>query len=140
MTDIPVKAYRENYRVYLVDTSCYGNVFYLSFHRWIANIKERYLMGKVPEFSDYFQKQGIKLIVVESVLKIFKEVKLHEDIKIALYCTILKKIKAELKYVILNKKDEKVAEAENTICFLDKNNKYMLIPKTIRAALEEILV
>lgn len=131
--------YREKFRVHLADTSSYGNAFYLSFHRWIANIKENYLIEKVPGFSQFFNEQGIKLVVTQSTLKVFREVKLHEEITIIMFCPALKKIKAELKYMIYNSKNEKVAESENVICFLDRNNELILIPEQIHKALGEIL-
>lgn len=129
--NIPRKHHTEKFDVHLIDTSSYGIAFYVSYHRWVATAKESFLLKKVKNFTELFEKLGIKLIILESMLKIHKEIKLHEKINVIIYCSMLKKMKAHLKYVITKGKNEMVAEAENKIVFVNKFNKLVRIPQNV---------
>lgn len=135
---IPKKAHVEKFWVHLIDTSSYGIAFYVSYHRWVATAKENYFVKNVPGFTGLFTSRGIKLLILESHLKIHKEVRLHEEIKVYISCTILKKLKTHLNYVIVNDNNDLIAEAENKVVFTDNNGSLMAIPEEVRKALQSI--
>lgn len=137
---IPNNAHREDFKVHLIDTSSYGIAFYVSYHRWIATAKENFFVKKVPGFTELFTSKGIKLLILESHLKISKEIKLHEDIRVYITCSLLKKIKAHLNYVITDKNGELIAEAENKIVFTDSSGSLSTIPEQVHKALQTILI
>ena len=131
--------HKENFRAGLSDTSCYGNVFYLSYHRWVAIAKENFFLKNVKGFSRLFRDKGIKLVILESSLKIYKEIKLHEEVSILVSCFLLKKLKALLRYVFVDSEGNKIAEAANKMIFIDCNNKIIPIPKEVFQALSLIM-
>lgn len=137
---IPGSAHREDFKALLIDTSSYGIAFYVSYHRWVASAKEIFFVKNVPGFTELFTSKGIKLLILESHLKISREVRLHEDIRVYISCPILKKLKAHLNYVITNKDGDLVAEAENKIVFTDRNNSLAPIPDQVYKALQKISV
>ncbi|MDD4526427.1 MAG: thioesterase family protein [Candidatus Margulisbacteria bacterium] len=134
------KFYSESFKVYLVDTCCYGNATYISYHKWISIAKENFFLTEVAGFSDYFFKQGIKLIVLENHIKIAKELKLHDNVTVTVRCKQLKKLKLYLQYQLLNNEGEIVAEGEDKITFVDSNNGIVIIPDKIDQALKKILI
>ena len=131
-------SYKESFRAYLSDTSAYGNVYYFSYHRWVAITKENFFINKVSGFSDLFHKHNMKLFVLQSSLSISNEAKLHEVITVILTCTLLKKLKAILSFIIYNSEGKQLAESLNTIIFVNSKNEIIPIPDNIRQALLSI--
>ncbi len=137
---IPNNAHKEDFKVHLIDTSSYGIAFYVSYHRWVATAKEAFFVKKVPGFTELFTSDGIKLLILESHLKISREIRLHEDIRVFISCSLLKKLKAHLNYVIINKNGDLVAEAENKIVFTDAGGSLIPIPEQVQKVLQTILI
>ena len=135
LQDIPNNCHHEMFTVYLSDTSCYGNVFYLIYHKWVATAKENFFLEKVQGFTNLLKEHGIRLIIFESYLKIFRELRLHDKVSVFISCSTLKKLKAHLKYVLVDKNGEKVAEAENKLVFVNRDGKIIAIPEVIHQAL-----
>lgn len=132
--------YEESFKVHLVDTSCYGNATYISYHKWISVAKENFFLTEVTGFSDYFIKQGIKLIVLENHIKINRELKLHDTLTVIVRCKLLKKLKLNLLYQLYNCNKELVAEGEDKIIFTDSLNNIIIVPEKIEKALKKILI
>ncbi|MFA4858287.1 MAG: acyl-CoA thioesterase [Candidatus Margulisiibacteriota bacterium] len=130
--------HKETFRASLSDTSCYGNVFYLSYHRWVVIAKENFFLENVEGFSALFRDEGIKLIVLESSLRIYKEIRLHDEIYVFVGCSSLKKLKAHLEYIFVDFEGKTIAEAANKIIFLNSNNKIIPIPGEVFRALSSI--
>lgn len=130
--------YAKTFEVHLGDTSAYGNAYYLTYHRWIAFTKEDFFIEKVKGFSDLFSRQGIKLFVLKSSLRIFGECKLHDKVEIRMSCLRVKKLKAELLFKCHKLNGHEVAESENIIVFVDKDNQLLSIPEEIRSSLLEV--
>lgn len=129
----------KSFQAYLFDTTCYNNCSYLAYFQWAAITKESFLISKVKNFTSFFNKKGIKLLVLESSIKINKEVKLHDKIKIKMSCRSLKKLKAELFYEILSNDNIPIASTVDKIVFLNKDNKIIEIPDSIFNAFSSIL-
>ncbi|OGC04519.1 hypothetical protein A3H38_02310 [candidate division WOR-1 bacterium RIFCSPLOWO2_02_FULL_46_20] len=136
--NLPEKYYREDFRAHLADTSCYGNVFYLIYHKWVATAKENFFLKKVEGFTNLLQQHGIKMLVFESSLKLFRELHLHDKVSVYIHCPILKKMKAHLKYILVDGEGQKIAEAENKLAFVDRGGKIIPIPEVVFQALETI--
>lgn len=132
--------YEEEFKVHLVDTSCYGNANYISYHKCISIAKENFFLKGVEGFSDYFLKQGIKLIVLENHIKISKELKLHDTLTVLVRCKVLKKLKLHLLYQLYNVDKELVAEGEDKIIFTDNNGDIVIVSAKIEKALKKILI
>lgn len=130
--------YQERFVAHLQDTSAYGNVYYFSYHKWVAITKENFFISKVAGFSDLFKKQGMKLFVLQSSLKLFGEAGLHDMIIIQLTCSLLKKIKAQLTFKCFNVEGKELAISENIIVFVNNRNELIPIPDNIRKALLSI--
>jgi hypothetical protein len=56
--------YEEKFKAHLDDTSSYGNVHYMAFHRWIAHTKEDFFLKNAKDFSLYFKNDGVRLVVL----------------------------------------------------------------------------
>ena len=134
------KSFTEEFIVHLSDTSCYGMAFYLSYHKWIASTKEKFFIKNVPQFTQMFSNEGIKLIVLENYLKIYRELNLHEVVKVNLVCSEIKRIKVKLNYQLLNSENLLVAEGYDQIAFVDSFGKPIMLPDKIMFALKKILV
>jgi len=128
--------YQKKFRAYLEDTSAYGNVYYFTYHHWVALAKESFFLDKAKGFSNLFKQYGIKLFVLRSSLKIYGETKIHDEVVVTLSCILLKKLKAHLLFKCYNINGEQIAESENVIAFVDSQNKIMPIPDDIRKALK----
>ncbi|OGC21541.1 hypothetical protein A2291_02730 [candidate division WOR-1 bacterium RIFOXYB2_FULL_42_35] len=131
--------YKKTFQAHLGDTSAYGNIFYMSYHRWIAITKEDFFNENVSGFSDLFKMGGIKLFVLRSSLKMFGEGRLHDRIEVQLTCKTIRRVRVELVFRCYNLSEEKlIAESNNIIIFVDKGNKPLAIQDKIKQALLSI--
>jgi acyl-CoA thioesterase FadM len=135
--NIPVVSYKKDFLVHLNETSSYGVVYYVGYHYWTALTKEEFFLEKVPNFNKFFPEQNIKLLVIDSALKIIREIKLHDRVQVYLYCEKLKRISADLKYVIISD-NQVVAHGFNKIIFM-QDDKIIIIPEIISKALKGIV-
>lgn len=133
------KSYKKKFIAHLSNTSSYGSVYYVTYHHWAAMTKEQFFLETVPGFSNLFFKDGIRLAVLESNLKIHQPLALHDRVEVDLICAKLTPVRAELRYSII-RNGIVTAEAFNKIVFTNSGYKLIKMPLSIFKALESILV